>query len=352
MSARLSHAIFRCTLSLFVFMGVASFNDDEQKAISERGKVLWEEAKKRGITMQSYVLFGRHTDAYRARLPNKTIVFTGLPRPIVSTSGSEWWLDDKWLLKEKLQEANIPVAPGNVCATAPDAIRIFNELERPVVVKPRVGSRGRHTATMVHTEGELREAFYRAKQLCPWVVIEEHLVGAVYRGTAIGGKVVGVLAGEPPRVTGDGISTIQHLVKSKNSTRHEKVSEVILGAQHGVFLARSGMTTESIPDKGVQIDLLEKIGVSYGGHSAEVTPSTHPEIITEIERAAAAVADPIIGFDFIIADIARNPKEQKWGIIECNSTPFINLHHDPVDGVPVNAAAPLWEYVMEHSEQY
>ena len=46
--------------------------------------------------------------------------------------------------------------------------------------------------------------------------MEEHLFGDVYRGTVIDGKLVGVLGGSPPRLVGDGSSTISELIKQKN----------------------------------------------------------------------------------------------------------------------------------------
>lgn len=351
-SARIAHLVLRGTLATLVLLHIVRINDDVHRVISERGEVLWKEAARRGIQMRSYIALGKPTDAYRARVNGTDIVFTAIPRPIVSASGSEWWLDDKWILKERLQAAGVPVARGGICTDLREAERIFDTLTKPLVVKPRLGSRGRHTTTHISTIEELRAAFACATQLCRWVVIEEHLTGAVYRGTAVGGRLSGVLAGEPPRVCGDGIHTIEELVQTKNASRHDKVSPVVLGPQHRGFLARTGRTLASIPARDEVVDLIEKIGVSYGGHSAEVTTITHPGIQKILEHAAAVVDDPIIGFDFIIPDITRAPVNQQWGIIECNSMPFINLHHDPVEGIPVNVAKDVWDYVERHREDF
>ena len=87
--------------------------------------------------------------------------------------------------------------------------RAFEKMQKPVIVKPRLGSRGRHTTTHIYTEKELYNAVKIAKKLCHYVIIEEHLKGSVYRATAIDGKVVGILAGDQPKITGDGVSTIQ-----------------------------------------------------------------------------------------------------------------------------------------------
>ncbi len=350
--AHIAHAMLRVMITLFSLLGVVRTTPDRSRAVSKRGRVLWEEAHKRGIQMEAYRAFGKVGDSYRARVRGRTIFFAGLPRPKVSESGSEYWLDDKWKLKQELMKHGVPVPSGFVCGSLDEARSAYRRLNSPVVVKPRIGSRGRHTTTHVSSETELERAFACARELCSEVVVEEHLAGAVYRGTVVGGRLVGVLAGEPPRVVGDGTSSICALVEAKNASRRDGVSPVVLGVQHESFLARTGYTPESVVEKGKTVDLLEKIGVSYGGHSAEVTPQTHQDICALLERAARVVDDPLIGFDFIIPDISGAPSLQRWGIIECNSNAFINLHHDPVEGEPVNAASAVWEYVEAHAEDF
>ena len=61
------------------------------------------------------------------------------------------------------------------------------------------------------------------------------------------------------------------------------------------------------------------------------------------EEAARIIGNPILGFDSIIPDITKSYKQQPCGIIECNGAPFINLHHDPLIGKPINAAKHVWD---------
>ncbi len=350
--AALTNPVLDFFVWFYKIIGILKINTDATKTVNQRGKVLWEEANRRGITMHNFFMFDKPVDLYGATVKDKKIYFNGLPRPKRTPNNSEWWADDKFMLKQVLWKAGLPTARGGSFSSYAQLLKKFYELDKPVIIKPRLGSRGRHTTTHISTEEELKRAFDRAKQLCYWVILEEHLVGSVYRGTMIDSKLSGVLRGDPPRITGDGMHTITELVEIKNQSRHKEVKAVTLGQEQINFLARLGLTIASVLPFGRTIDLTEKIGVNYGGCAAEVTNSTHPEIKIILEKAAVEIGDPIIGLDFIIPNISQDPAEQKWGIIECNGLPFINLHYDPIEGKTNNVAKYLWDYVEQHIDQY
>jgi D-alanine-D-alanine ligase-like ATP-grasp enzyme len=132
-------------------------------------------------------------------------------------------------------------------------------------------------------------------------------------------------------------------VEIKNKNKHASVHDVVLTGYIEEFLARNNYAPETILPKGKTIDLLEKIGIGYGGYKAEEIEITHPKTKEILERAGALVGAPVMGFDFIIPDITADPDNQFWGIIECNSLPFIDLHHFPLEGKPINAAGYVWD---------
>ena len=328
--------------------GAVKYITDYKKAKFIRGRVLWEEAANRGIEMKSVILFGKEIDTYKARIHGKNIFFDSVPRPFLPKGSGLWWLDDKERLRSKLEEAGLPVPRGGSSWREGRIVDWFHEIEKPVIIKPRLGSRGRHTTTFIHTEEQVREGFRIAKQICPYVMIGEHIKGSVYRGTVIDGKLVGVLGGSPPRITGDGSQTVAQLVEIKNKNKPEGVSDVMITPAHIGFLGRQGYTLDTVLPRDVTIDVIEKIGVSYGGSSFECTDETHDDIKRVMEQAAAVVKDLLVGFDFIIEDITRAPAEQKWGIIECNSLPFLNLHHYPLIGKPNNVSKYVWDMWDEY----
>ncbi|MBU6447745.1 hypothetical protein KGQ24_02820 [Patescibacteria group bacterium] len=327
---------------LWLIFGLGKFVNGENIEVG-RAKVLWEEAKQRGIRMEVLKIFGKTVDFYRAEINGKKIMFSGLPRPKGSDPKALFWMDDKYILKKRMLKAGLPVAKGGSYSSFRKLRNNFDLLYKPVIIKPRLGSRGRHTTTFVYTHEQLRKAYKVAKQLCHWVVMEEQLNGSVYRGTVINGKLVGVLGGDPPRVTGDGSSNIKQLIEITNSTRNVKVHEIQLTDVMLNFLNRSGYTAATILPSGKTIDLSEKIGLAYGGSSYEILDTTHPKIKKALEKAAEIVGDLIMGFDFIIQDPSADPDDQKWGIIECNGMPFIDLHYNPLHGQSINVAKYVWD---------
>ena len=347
-------------LALAETLKIISRQNDANKCKVRRAQVLWEEGQKRGIVMSELLLFGRPIDVYvaeggnpesrilnpsRLKVKDKRlrIIFSGLPRPAGYSNKWTELMDDKILLKQKLQSNNLPVPGGGVAASFGGALKNFKSISKPVIVKPRAGSRGRHTATYIYSESDLRQAVKIAKQLCHWVIVEEQLFGPVYRATVINGYLAGVLRGDPPQITGDGRKSILELISEKNSLPHPEVKDIAPDESMEIFLSRQSLSLSSILESGRAVNLTEKIGVNYGGSSSEDFEICHPDNKELFLKAAEAVGDPVVGFDFIIPDITQSWQNQKCGFIEANSLPFINLHHDPLLGTPRNVAALVWD---------
>ncbi|KXK12007.1 MAG: Cyanophycin synthetase [Microgenomates bacterium OLB23] len=327
----------------FTKTGIWKINRDHTKAPTERSLVIWEEALRRGIEMEGLIIYGKYVEHHRAKINNKWHHFESLPIPSRFAEDAYEWMDDKWELKKFLLAHRIPTAYGASVTNLEDALKIFNKGRKPFITKPQIGSRGRHTTTHIYTKEELIHGFRVAKKLCRYVIVEEHLVGSVYRGTYINGEVVGILRGDPPRITGDGTSTIKQLISIKNKNRHPEVAKVRITDHLKEFIKRQGLSLATVLKKSQTIDLSEKIGTSYGGYRAEEITITHPKIIKYVKKAGDRMRVPIVGFDFIIEDITKDPDTQKWGFIEANSLPFIDLHHFPLEGEAVNAAAKVWD---------
>jgi cyanophycin synthetase len=104
-----------------------------------------------------------------------------------------------------------------------------------------------------------------AKKLCAWVMVEEQLLGPIYRATVINFELCGVLRGDQPQVVGDGQQTIGELAEQKNRQLSLPVKPIVLDSYTERFLNLQGLSLNSVLPAGQVITLSEKIGVNYGG---------------------------------------------------------------------------------------
>ncbi len=325
------------------FVRIARSSHDLERACSYRSQVMWEEARHRGIDMEQLVMLSFPSEFYRARINGSWQYFQSLPIPAKLAADMYQGIDDKYRLKQFLSSQGIPVSRARLARTLPEAERALAALTAPLVVKPRIGSRARHTTTNIRSLEHLTAAFHLAKELCRDVLIEEHLEGAVSRATVVGDRLVGFLQMFQVDLVGDGVHSIEELVAQKNASRPERVAEIVLDDEHRAYLARSGYTPASIVPAGTLVELSRRTGRFEGGRTREMPEAIHPKLRAYIERAAKLLKVPVVGFDIIIPDPEQDPDHQRWGVLEANSLPYIDLHHAPLEGEPSNVAGAVWD---------
>ncbi len=329
---------------IFLFFHLATLSDDIEQAKTFRSRVIWEEAKRRGIKIQQLMIWGRSLDQYRIIEKGKVNYFNSLPIPSRFLNMDKNW-DDKFMLKKEFAENNIPIPhylqfpifiPQNI-------EQIFSKFAKPIIVKPRMGSRGRHTVTNIHTLEQFRDGINIAKKICAYLVAEEHLKGDVCRATFVNGKLMGFYRGSAPVVIGDGVKTVRELILEKDDKRPDRVEKVLVNKELENHILRSGFKMEDILPFSLRLSLTHRTGRLFGGVTKEMLDELHPSFLPVLKRAADIVDLPVIGFDVIIEDPTKPADSQRWGIIECNTLPFIDLHYYALSGKPQNIAGAIWD---------
>lgn len=85
--------------TLLAACGLGKFLDEPDDATLLLDCVLWQEAKKRGIVMREFRLFGKPNNTFVAKLPSgRTISFYGIP-PMPERRPA-WWVNNKSILKK------------------------------------------------------------------------------------------------------------------------------------------------------------------------------------------------------------------------------------------------------------
>lgn len=317
-----------------------------------RAQVIWEEAERRGIAMREFRPFGLSREIFFATYGDDTVAFDGLPRPRNARENALNWMDNKGIILKKFRAENIPVPRGKSCSNMREAEEVFRSIVKgaddAVIVKPTIGSRSRHTYVDIKDIATLHHAFKKAKELCPRVVVEEELSGFVFRITLIGGKIAGIMRREAPHIMGDGEHTVHELIieENNNPLRHGPIfHELPLNEDTVAILKEQDLALDSIPEKDRMVLIHTKVSRAYGASTTEMT-DIHPDNEKLFLKIAKVLDDPLVGVDFMIEDMSRSWKEQKCGIIECNSLPFIDLHHYPLKGTAKNAAGTLWDLIF------
>lgn len=362
LAERLSNKITLPFFNLMVFLGLGYWSYDVGPKDTLRTKCFWEEAKRRGIKMKEFHM-GPIQDGFVAtyeyqeegKKKVKTLVFDGLPRPDAAESAALKWMDNKGIMKEKFTKEGLPVAKGGVAFTTKGALKIFDKVTKPVITKPNLGSRSRHTTIHINTKEGLIMGFKKAKKLSPLVVIEEELHGYLFRGTLIGGKCVGIVRRDQPQVLGDGIHTLRELWEEENKRPERQgpiFHQIVIDHEAEIELKRQNIGLDDIPEKNRTVTFSQKTSRSCGGSTTEVTDIAHPDNMEMLEHVAKFLDDPLVGVDFIMDDITKSWKEEpRSGLIECNSLPFIDLHHYVLFGKSNNVAGHLWDLVLPESKR-
>jgi len=321
-------------------LGVITLSDDFEKTCSNRSKLLWEEANRRGIPMHQIMFLGKPSDAFVVHVRGRMRFFKSIP--LLATDDASLRMDDKIWFKRRMQSAGFPVPLSRSVRTFSEARDAMNSFGL-VCVKPRTGSNGRHTYPYVKTEADLREALASVKQVCAFASVEEQLEGNLARATCVNGTLIGFLESGYPTVTGDGVSTITELVKAKNAARREKIGEIVLTDSHIGYLRRRGYEVDAVLPAGTELPLTYRAGYGQGGWNREHGRAIHPSFIPVIEAAAKHTGLSVVGFDIIIPDVGAPQDTQRWGFIEANSLPWIDLHAAPLYGEPIDLAPYVWD---------
>lgn len=332
------------------FFRVVRFSEHlDKKDHYPRSWVVLEEAKRRGIKIEAIHILKRVSTYYRATLGNKRYYFDAVASRFLHLR-----LDEKHFVKHKLLKHGFPTPEGKLFWNTRRALRYGRKLGFPLVVKPAHGTHAYHVTAPVRDENALRQAIRSAKEYQPRFVVERYLTGELYRITVIDFNKVFVARREAPNIVGDGTHTIRELIEIKNAHPHRgetgqkdsTLHKIPLAGSTFAALEKEGLHLDYIPTKGAKVFLHSKISIGSGGDIFEETSKLHPENREMFRRVARLFGTDLIGLDFIASDISQPYTEQTCGIIEANSIPMIDFHHNPAFGEPQNPAAVLWDAIL------
>lgn len=242
---------------------------------------------------------------------------------------------DKELTRSLLEAVGVPVPEGRLVESAEDAWSAAEEIEGPVVVKPRDGNHGRGVFTNLSKREEIEAAYASALAEGNGVLVESYSPGADHRLLVVGGRMVAAALREPAHVVGDGVSSIEALVARANldPLRGDgfvtPLKAIALDDVAREVLSEQGLTFTSVPPSGTRVLVGRKINYFFGGTSTDVTERVHPTIAAQAVDAARVVGLDVAGIDVVATEISLPLEQQKGSIVEVNAGPGLQMHLFP-----------------------
>ena len=263
---------------------------------------------------------------------------------------------DKELTRRLLMASGVPVSEGRVVVDEADAWKTSQELGGPVVVKPRDGNHADGVSIGLTTQTQIETAFRLAASHRPNhtsdVIVERVIPGVEHRVLIIDGKMVAAYRGQPARVLGDGVHSVNQLVDIENkdprrgrgwlfpldTIKIDKIACLVLDDQ--------GYSPDSVPFAGISVDLTRSADMA-----TDVTDEVHPEVVARTVEAARVVGLDIAGIDLVTPDIRRPLEEQGGAIVEVNAGPGLMCHLHPAVGKPRPVGKAIADILFKHGDR-
>ena len=274
--------------------------------------------------------------------------------PIIGHIGTESAMSasivsDKALARRLLEETGVPVPEGRLVRSAAQAVRAWEEIGGPVVVKPRFGSMGKGVTVEIDDPDQVRVAYDLARRYSRNVFVERCVRGDEYRAHATDQECVGVFQRHLPSVTGDGSSTVRELIRVKNDQRsaHPTTREHPIPTDEATeqALVGQGLTWGSVIPRGQRIVVRHINGITSGGDSEECLAKAGTDLKSTAARAVAAIP----GMDWGGVDLLVEEGTGTTYVLEVNTDAAINGSAFPITGTPRDLGRALWERLYAHS---
>ncbi len=330
-----------------------------RQEVFNRSLILIDEAEKQGIKIRPIVKYNnKYLNYFHVNINHQDYFFEGLPVDLCGKNINFEIIDDKYKLKKFLLKHKFPVPLGSLFISPKAGLRYGCKLGFPLVVKPRDGSLSKHVSININNKSELIRAIDIVKKYKNFYIVEEYIPGDVFRISIINDNIFAALR-KPAVVIGDGKNTIKQLVDKKNNNslrgeigqKNKTIHKIDIDKSTLELLEKQNYTINTILKKDEQAKLKEKVNLNSGCDIIDVTNNLNQKNKELFQWLARLLNTDILGIDFICEDISIPWQLQKSSIIECNSLPYLDMHHYPTKGSPQNVAREMINLFKKTEEE-
>ncbi len=228
----------------------------------------------------------------------------------------------------------------------------FLEKYKKIVVKPVDSNHGNGISIGVTSSKQMKKAIAHAKKFCvkqPDVLLQQQVEGNEYRFLVLNNNVIAVATRIPANVLGDGISTVEELIRKKNRDPRRGIGHKAELTRINIEDVRYHNTDgflQHVPKKNERCFVLQTSNLSQGGESIDVTDIVSEQLKELAVRAAKATFLGVAGVDIITNDVRSTDIAESY-VIEVNVCPGIRMHQFPAEGKPRDVAEELFG-ALEH----
>lgn len=266
-------------------------------------------------------------------------------------------IDDKYHAKKFLQKKGFSVNEGQVFLRSEiqNAVQFALSVGFPVVLKPVMSSHGEHVIMNINTPQELRQMlkeYFSKYTKHTYCLIEKQFSGNEYRLFITKDNFFAAVHRLPASITGDGIHTIQELIRAENfrrmNPRNTCLCRIAVDAITKRELKNQNLCLSSVPEKRCVVKLRFNSNISTGGNCYDVTDRVHPSFIALSKKILLSLDVPFIGIDMLCADISLIVRE--YAICELNTYPGISLHMMPEKGKKRDVAKAIVDVIFPETK--
>lgn len=271
--------------------------------------------------------------------------------PSTTTALALYICNNKKTTSNLLFKEGISVPKGYLIdqqSSGQDLKDVYEDLSKPLVVKPSDGSGGDNITIDVDKPNKYQQALGLAFEHGDddsSAIVEEKFEGKEYRILVTRDKVIGILNRMPANVLGDGKQTVKQLIEEKNAQeiraedgKHSHL-KIVIDQDLLKNIAEQDLCLNDVPNSETRVMLRKTSNVSKGGDAIDCTDIAH-QTVKEIALKVMATIPGLsfAGIDFITTDITQPQTEDSYVVIEVNSSPGFDIHDQPYEGQNRGAA--------------
>ncbi len=273
---------------------------------------------------------------------------TGSASSTKDTHMAQKFQRDKWATNIFIERMQLPLPKWGVLPTKKSIEGMWDEFEKPVVIKPTGLTAGKGVSVGIDTIEKAKKAFDYAKEKVndknrnSWqkkIMIQEQVQGEDYRLLVINGKLQVTTKRIPAFIVGNGKKNIDQLINEENKDPRRDLSNpahilkpINIDKPLLNYLKEQNLSLDYVPQKDEKIQVRKVASMSQGGITQDFTEEVSKEIQIIVESIAHSVHAFTLGVDVMCKDISKPLTKDNGAILEINTMPETYLNLYPVLG--------------------